>query len=633
MEINGIGITNIDIPECGCTFTTEVIQFTCTIDYESIDETFSGVDFYITMPDSKLYNFYSYIYNPNDLDSGVLKIKVEGTNGITPPERIANLIKYYGFTTYTIDARPIIINNAEWDGTKPFTSKVIQFKDIKPEIAYTLKQDEYAPLKGTVTVTAKYWNNDSLKLELTSSNQSYMGEFVFEWSDSNYNWSSSLNFDIKANCNEDVVLTLLSSFKNPSDIQYLPCFSWDYNQSIDQIFKGVCMNTNYPLGLHVFSDNAGEDRSCCLVKTSLSNHLVGAYTSIRTDSNRSVYIKAITNKGIISNQILAADVTDNQQIDASIAPVFNTDDFVVVWSSNAIDKTYRIYARRFTVSNSGSITPTSQSVQISQSNGNYYAPRIVYNKHNDVFFVTWISIADKQIQSIFLKNDSQLDAAGYQGSFSKDIADGYFTTDNIHDVANSTSYSIALLNVGANIIAAYNNRSNSISIFKYSYTAGSAPAAEEITGYETSNKITNFSMAYDNAHQSLKIVYVNSSDTDVYGDTIAYFGKQNRAGTPIKLNQMNASCARPFIKRAPVITPEDNNENFVIGWETKNNSTFINMFTSDFTSLSFEEEILPANDTMDKPLITVTNNQIAVLVQIDNNGPQLDIYVRERFDI
>ncbi|HIF2548586.1 TPA: hypothetical protein ACXZLZ_004145 [Salmonella enterica] len=633
MKTNGIGITNINIPECGCTFTNEVIRFTCTVDYENLDDTFSGIDFYITMPDGRMYNFYSYIYNPNDLESGVLKINVEGINGITPPERIANLLKQYGFTTYIIDARPIIINDAQWDGTKPFTSKVIQFTDIKPEINYVLTQDELSPLKGIVTLTAKYWNNDLLKLTLSASNQSYMDEFIFKWDDSNYYWSSSLNFEIKAKCNENIVLTLLSSFKNSSDIEKFPCFSWDYNQPIDHIFKGVCMNTNYPLGLHVFSDNAGEDKSCCIVKTSLSNHLVGAYTSIRTDNNRSVYIKAITNRGIISNQTLAADVTDNQQIDASIAPVFNTDDFVVVWTSNAIDKTYRIYARRFTVSNSGSITPTAQSVQISQSNGNYYAPRIVYNKHNDVFFVTWISVADKQIQSVFLKNNSQLDAAGYQGSFNKDISDGYFPTRTTLDIANSTSYSIALLNAGENIIAAYNNKSNSISIFKYSYAEGSAPVAGEITSYETSSNITNFSMAYDNTHHSLKIVYVNSSDMDVYGDTIAYFGKQNRAGTPTKLNELNSSCARPFIKRAPVISPEDNTVNFVVGWETTTYSSFINMFTSDFIALSFEEEILPRDKTMDKPLIMVTDNQIATLVQIDNNGPQLDIYVRERFDI
>ncbi|MES3576157.1 hypothetical protein [Enterobacter cloacae] len=376
------------------------------------------------------------------------------------------------------------------------------------------------------------------------------------------------------------------------------------------------MYTTIPEGLHIYVDNKGDDLSCCAIKTSNSSHIVVAYTSIRTSTYRSLYLRSLTNSGVLGNAVLAPDVTDYNQLDASLAPVARTDDFVAVWSSNA-QGSYKIFARRFTIDEKGNIIPKSTSVQISQSNGDYYAPRIVYNKPNNIFFVTWFSSKEKCAQSVFLKNDDNLSPAGYEGSLQTDISADFYTTT---DLSNSLNLSVSLFNAADKIIVAYNNKPATVSIFEYSYKAGVAPAATKLTEYSARNTITNFTMAFDEINSEIKIVFSDAKDTGhIYGDSIQYFGqtKKVKTGAPVRLNQTTDICKRPFIKRVPFeeIKKVERERTFVVGWETAVNGVMYNKFSNQYNALSFEQEINKGDQTTDKPIIVATGNQTLILVQ------------------
>lgn len=377
------------------------------------------------------------------------------------------------------------------------------------------------------------------------------------------------------------------------------------------------MNTSYQPDLHILNDQLGDDLSCSVIKTALSGHMVTSYTSIRTGSYRSVYVRVVSANGVLTAPILVPDVTDNHQKDADLAPIAGTDNFVAVWSSNAVGNAYRVYARCFTVGADGRPSPVGSSLQISQFNGDYVAPRLGYNKLIDKFLVTWISVADKSVQTVYLNNNPGLTPAGYQGSYPNTISPEYYVSSL--DVHNSTTLSIALFNTGIKVIAAYKLSASIVDIFQYTYTLGAIPEPIALPTYEVSG-FGKFNFAYDEVNSTLKVVFVRSNDYHVFGDTISYFGKNKVKASPVQLNQANQQCYRPYIKRTPLTV--DNERNFVVAWETTNYGTYYNTFDSNYSQLSSEQEINPGVSTTDKPRIIVTDNQMAFVVQATRMGSE-----------
>lgn len=90
-------------------------------------------------------------------------------------------------------------------------------------------------------------------------------------------------------------------------------------------------------------------------------------------------------------------MTTNIQKDADIAPVGKTDKFIVVWASNAVSSNYHIYMRNFSLGTTEQLVSEGIAVQVSQANGDYATPRVVYNKATKIVMVMWISAADKQV--------------------------------------------------------------------------------------------------------------------------------------------------------------------------------------------------------------------------------------------
>lgn len=402
------------------------------------------------------------------------------------------------------------------------------------------------------------------------------------------------------------------------------------------------MNTGYQTGLHILHDIAGDDLPCSIAKSTESGHLITTYTSLRNTRNRSVYTSIIRgSNGALSPSSLVPDVTDNDQYDADVAPVKGTDDFFVVWTSNAASTNKRIYGRRFTISSTGTVEPKGVASQISQQNGDYVAPRVVYNNKVDRFFVTWISVADKEVQSIYLDNTDSPKPTTYQGGFTGEISTEYYS--GTLDLHNNDHLNISLFNAKDKVIAAYKNTDGNVSIFQYTYASGKTPAAEKLTTYEVSNLLT-FHMAFDDINSKLKIVFSVSRIKEIYGDTLDYFADSNSvrlAGNPVRLNQGDYSCFRPFIKRTPNFVDGDNKRqrNFVVAWETDTHSVFYNVFDYNYSQLTSETETNKGDDSSDNPRVVVTDNQIAIVFQAKKydgsalSGIGLLYYVANRTDV
>lgn len=611
-----MAINDITIPQCECLFNSGGISFTSVVEYDNPEDVeLVKIDYYITSPqdDSEIlfYTFSPLLIAKSDISSEISVVGDENT------EIIADLVGFYGMSVYTIVAKLTVVDPDPEHGEREFvTQQQIQFSDVVTEV--TVDSVASNDGIGEVNVSVPYWNNECMSLFLKLSklgSSDDLVDFSFSFDNEKALWIGHAEFStFVGSCNEPITLTIVGNYSN--ECPQLPCSPWSYEEVLTETVLGGCMNTNYPVGLHILYDQEYNDLSCSVVKTARSGHLVTSFTSIRNASNRSVYVRVLSSKGSLTAAMLVPDVTDNEQMDADLTPIDGTDDFVAVWSSNAINGAYRIYARRFNVGEDGRPVAVGASIQISQSNGNYFAPRIVYNNEIDKFFVTWISIADEAVQSVYLSNDSELKPAGYQGSHSNIVSLEYFT-DSL-DLHNSRVLSISLFNAGDKIIAAYKLSASSITILQYAFQPGAIPSPVTLPNYEVLG-VTKFHFCYDEVEKMLKIVFVQGGDQHVYGDSIPYFARNQVKSTPIMLNQINQTCARPFITPTPI---EDGKLNFVVGWETASYGTYYNVFDSNYSQLASEQEINPGVSSTVKSRIVVTDNQLAFVVEATHYGSE-----------
>ncbi|MBD8129265.1 hypothetical protein [Pantoea agglomerans] len=628
-------IDSITVPQCKCSLSEGKISFdsVITCDKNSYPD---SVDYYFISPaDGAEIIFYQM--EPSLKKNGKViasySIQVSGDQNTA---NILSLVKKYGMRTYTITVKPTIAGDDEWDGTKTITTQNIQFTDVTASVSPVADDSSDGEVK--INVKCLWWNNDCMVLTAKSSASEKELHFTLSWDEPAQAWTGNTIISLKgAGCNNQVTITLTGMYS--SACQALPCTAWDYSYTFDKKFTGACMKTKYQDGLHILKDIAGDDLGCSLVHSAKSGHMIATYTSTRNSTSyRSVYIRVVSAKGALTPEILAPDVTDNDQYDADVAPVADTDDFVVVWTSNASGNARRIYARRFTINSSGEPAASGTAIQISQSNGDYVAPRIVYNKSIDKFFITWISVVDKEIQSIYLNNDSSMSEAGYQGGVAAGaINAGYYSSSL--DVQNNRDLNISLFNAGSKIIAAYKGIGDDITIYEYAFSAGSVPSPAMLPSYEVKS-LKNFYFTYDDINHKLKVVYTLASNSNVYGDTISFFQNALKVNSPVVLNQSHHSCARPYIKRTPVIVDgSDKYHNFVVAWETSSNGTYFNVFDSNYSQISSEQSVNPDDDRSVKPRIICTDNQIAIIIDAQKYESQslsssgVLYYVAQRTDV
>ncbi|MFK3843849.1 MULTISPECIES: hypothetical protein [Serratia] len=602
-----MSITSISVPKCECAFNSGDISFTSIIDYESPEdlETINIYYYFESPEDGREILFYEYISSRR----ATIPLIVIGDKNT---EIINDLVKKHGNRAYKIIVKLADAGEAQ----KTVTEQYIQFSDVSTNI--NVESISSSIGVAEVKVSATYWNNECMELSLKTSIHPDPIKFSFDYDVNNYQWNGVITFSTQPGiCNVPINLSLIGSYNESQSCPELPCKSWSYSNELSETVPGGCMNTNYPEGLHIFYDQSGDDRNCTVIKTALTGHLVASYTSIRTGKNRSVYLRVLSTRGILTQPILAPDVTDNEQRDADLAAIPGTDKFVAVWTSNAIGGAYRIYVRLFSVDANGNPRAEGPAKQLSNSNYNYLAPRIVYLKEMDKFFVTWIDIKDKQLQSIYLDNNDTLSEASYQGSMVGEIDSHYFV--NTLDIHNSTTLSIARVAAGDKAIFAYKSATNHIKIIQFELNSG-RPVGTVLYDYEVTG-IQTFDLAYDDFNKKLKVVFHRTGSNDIYGDTLAYFGVSVSDAAPIRLNQQDRyACTRPFIKRTPKLA--NGERHFVVCWENKNYGDFYNFFNSEFSQLQPEKEINPGVSTTDSGRIVVTDNQLAIVVEATKFGSE-----------
>lgn len=629
-------INSIKIPVCECLYADGAIKFTAVINYDELPP--DRISYYIVDPSSdKEILFYTWALTfPSTFNNEIGKSITSIVSGTENKEVIKKIVTKRGLRTYSVITKPTYEDGTGgWDGTKIFSKTDVQFSDVFTSI--TFKQDVSDDV-SKLSFSASYWNNDCMILTVKSPLASTDQVVSFNWDDINGKWLGSLNIDISSlACGQEIQLQILGEYKASSACPSLPCKAWKYNKTVK--IKGNCMNTNYPLGLHILQDVTGDDKPCNIIKSLKSGHLICLFTSIRTADYCSVYVRVLSSQGALSPAILVPDVTDNNQYDADVTPIHGTDDFFVVWTSNAQSTDNRIYGRRFTINSSGHAVPSSPAIQISQSNGAYVAPRVVYNHSIDKFFVTWISVAEKEVQSIYLNNDEDTTHATYQGGVKGQIAESYYSKSL--DLQNNNSLSLSLFNAKDKSLVAYKDLQNNIMILQYGFEKGKAPVPVSLPTYEVES-LETFDFAFDDINSNIKVVYNVTTDPSVYGDTLDYFANSHNkffAGSPVRLNQSNQECTRPRIeKTTPVVNGTKRYRNFIVSWETAEAAIFYNIFDSSYSQISSEQEVNSGDKNSSNVRIAVTENQFALAFQAKkfNSEPlsQLGLlyYVANRTD-
>lgn len=591
----------------------------------------ADIEYFIGSSETLDIDIDTYIINPVDETEllvgennivntqSATKEKVETTVTFTTNKNIdalRDIINEFGNRAYTLVIKPKVPNST-WDGTKIITTAEVQLISVDTAITVTEVTSSADNSEAIIKIDAKYWNNECMSLNAILSTDQDEHKLSMSYDSNRQLWNGVATIIVPTgHCNQDITIMLTGEYStgcNP-----LPCTPWQYSENIKQTIQGPCMNTNFPAGLHTFVDTNSTDSTCSTILTSKSKHLVSSFMSMRNTSYQSVYAKVITKDGAMPQPILIPDITDYNQIDADLAPITGTDDFVAVWASSATStsQTYQISIRRFAVGAEGNIIPKGSSQVISQSNGDYMAPRIVYNKPLDLFFVTWAAVVDTEIKMGFYGWDdaaSQFTSKGYLGTLDAEVSPSFFTSSlNLHEALDINA---CLVNAAEKIIGAFTVDSTTIAFFEFGF-AKNQIIQNAMPEYQA-NAIGKFHMAFDDQTTTIKLVF--SADTykyysDIYGDTIQYYPTRKRSDYPvqpraaIKINQSTFLGRRPFIKRTPHLT-DQNDRNYVIAWECETSAVHTIQVSKNFIPMGAESVLNNGDTNSDNVRIVISDNQ------------------------
>lgn len=618
-------LNSVTLEPCKQEYADGTLLLTAEIDYffgsgETLDMV---IDTYIINPvdGAELLVGNSHIVN----SPPVTKDRTEITVAITADKNIdvlRNIINEFGNRTYALVIKPTLPNST-WDGTKIISTAEVQLIGVDTSISVTEVTSSADNSEATIKVDAKYWNNECMSLNAILSTDQDVHTLSMSYDSNSQLWNGVATIIVPSgHCNQDITITLTGEYStgcNP-----LPCTPWQYSENIKQTIKGPCMNTHFPAGLHTFVDTAYDDFTCSTILTSTSQHLVSSFMSNRNSEYTSVYAKVITKDGAMPQPALIPDITDYDQIDADLAPIAGTDDFVAVWASTATSASqdYQISIRRFTVGAEGNIIPKGSSQVISQSNGDYMAPRIVYNKKLDLFFITWAAVVDQEIKMGFYAWDdaaSQFTQKGYLSTLDATVSEDFFEVGfNLHQAIYTNA---CLVNAADKIIGAFTVDSTTVAFFEFGFSNNQV-LQNAMPEYQASS-IGKFHIAFDDQTTTIKMVFSSGVDnsefySDIYGDTIQYFPTRKRSDYPvqpraaIKINQSTFLGRRPFIKRTPHLT-DQNDRQYVIAWECDVSAIHTIKVSKNFIPMGAESVLNNGDETSDNVRIVITENQTCYL--------------------
>ena len=383
------------------------------------------------------------------------------------------------------------------------------------------------------------------------------------------------------------------------------------------------MKTYYPVGQNIFFDSASaNDKLCAITVTSLSGHLVGIYTTVRTLTFTTVYGKVVTASGIMPPPFTVPDDTDHNQKDAHVAAIDGTDDFVVVWTSNTTGN-YLTWIRRFRVMEDGRVIPVSATAQLSNSGGDHMAPRVVFLPVEKLFLVIWISVHNHDVQYRYVacsetegSFENITDIAALNDTVDRD----YFSTDL--DICNDKTLSLCVINTPTRVIAALKRSHNEVGVYEILRPESGHAVQQNLPVYQVDN-ISKFDIGYD-PRGSVKIVYVHTGSSPIYGDTLVESNLPQATGGPLQLNQLYQPCGRPVIVPVVNIAPPaaasaSAGISYMVGWEIDGTGCFFNRFNADFFALGGETGINSNDAATDNLRLSVTDNQIATVFQASKN--------------
>jgi hypothetical protein len=374
--------------------------------------------------------------------------------------------------------------------------------------------------------------------------------------------------------------------------------------------------THFPTGLNIFYDGPYNDRACSVARTAVSNHFVGSFRANRTSTYTTVYLRAYTAAGVLLTEKLIPTDTTNNQYDVDITAIDGTDDIVAVWVSNA-SGSRRVYCRRFTVTDSAIVSATDV-IMLSGSSENYVAPRVIYNASLDQVFVCWVAVASREVQMLFIDKNS-LEAVSRQQVLDASLYSGYFSaTLDIHGQTGTTNsvVSIALINSGDQIFAAFKQATNLVGI--YSLSSGTSGSITQ--SFYDSISVTSigyFHMEHNPTDNKIMFVYNNPGTGYIYGMALTIFGRKSpldeeRAYESIRLNSETHVSLRPYIRR--YFSNDNSINNYIIAWETGPNPLYFNSYNGSFLALGSETVVNTGDQNTDNAAIVTTENQAIIMM-------------------
>ncbi|RON82691.1 hypothetical protein BK635_12400 [Pseudomonas chlororaphis] len=379
------------------------------------------------------------------------------------------------------------------------------------------------------------------------------------------------------------------------------------------------MNTKWLNGLNIFYDDSSNESLRGVLKTDVSGHLVGTYQGPKASGYTTLYGRLETKNGTLRPSYLLPAFTQRTQKDVDTTPIQGSDDFVAVWASND-PGAFRIFARKYSVSERQGIGAPFTETLISGSNGDYVCPRVIYNPANCQLFACWIGVTERQLQGIWLDKDT-LEPTSYPVMITSAVYPTLFNPGA--DLDTSTYENIVLMNHGDGVIVGVQETLSKINFLRVgSPTSGKSPV-NLITSYSQTG-MGKFHATFDTVHNNIMLVYIGTS-AYVYGDRVRVFGKADQseaeqyqsdqelqALSPVRLNNNVYASSQPYISAMPdacgVI-------DFLVTWSTGYTGIFFNRFDDTFIPLAAETSINPNDSGNTFPKAVASDNQIAVLLQ------------------
>ncbi|WP_277591570.1 hypothetical protein [Pseudomonas chlororaphis] len=379
------------------------------------------------------------------------------------------------------------------------------------------------------------------------------------------------------------------------------------------------MNTKWLNGLNIFYDDSSNESLRGVLKTDVSGHLVGTYQGPKASGYTTLYGRLETKNGTLRPSYLLPAFTQRTQKDVDTTPIQGSDDFVAVWASND-PGAFRIFARKYSVSERQGIGAPFTETLISGSNGDYVCPRVIYNPANCQLFACWIGVTERQLQGIWLDKDT-LEPTSYPVMITSAVYPTLFNPGA--DLDTSTYENIVLMNHGDGVIVGVQETLSKINFLRVgSPTSGKSPV-NLITSYSQTG-MGKFHATFDTVHNNIMLVYIGTS-AYVYGDRVRVFGKADQseaeqyqsdqelqALSPVRLNNNVYASSQPYISAMPdacgVI-------DFLVTWSTGYTGIFFNRFDDAFIPLAAETSINPNDSGNTFPKAVASDNQIAVLLQ------------------